>query len=556
VVFLAVHEGSSQKIALKILPERLGKDPEWVRRFEREARVCASLNHPNIVKGYGHGSIAGRLYYAMEHVEGRLVGRLIREKKRLSEAEALDIAIQMALALDEIHKAGLVHRDLKPDNIIIASDTVAKLMDLGLVKAFHGEDTALTQTGDALGTPHYMSPEQIEGKPTDIRSDIYSLGATLYHMVTGVVPFRGASAIEVVNKQLAHDLEDPKDHCPTISGPLHQAILRMMARKPEFRLGPPALLISALYQVLDGRMPVEERLMEVRTFTRAPSAAAADTAPAEEILQGLPGKDTARRVATARYLPGRFAAKPVGGVQSQHVLLRVILGTAAFAALIAVTVCVFFDLPGGSAALAPPLAVAVGLGIAGGVIGGVVLWMRRGEGRGFAVLDEPPPTFLDNLLSASDFSKMIGGKAALRMSYERYGSWHVFSAGGSPSLEVAVKRCAAGGSVRDFEVEREADEGHVARHRASDAAVAAEAGPVPSLGKASWYSFLLKAGTSRRVRGRLVCVQGDFLFRITWRERAGSSQHTSASAAPILERLRRCAATVSDRLRAHPSAAP
>lgn len=273
-VYLAKKEGQDALFALKVLPERFSSDESRVKRFEREAKVLITLSHPNLVKGYEHGKANNRWYYAMEFVKGKVLIHFIREKKRLTEREAVEIALQVALALKEIHKHGLVHRDIKPENIIIDESGTAKVMDLGLVKSSTTEMTALTQSGYAMGTLHYMSPEQLKGrKQVDIRCDIYALGATLYHMVTGRQPFEGKTMMEVMNRQLRSELEDPRAIHPELSEGLCAVIERMMALDPADRYQNPDALVRDLSGLLDGTEPDGARLAAGRSMIRRIPAA-------------------------------------------------------------------------------------------------------------------------------------------------------------------------------------------------------------------------------------------------------------------------------------------
>ncbi|HLG42116.1 MAG TPA: serine/threonine-protein kinase, partial [Planctomycetota bacterium] len=256
-VYRARKEGEEEQrvVALKVLPERFNNS-RHVARFEREAKAAIALSHPNLVKGIEHGQINGRWYYAMELIEGKVLTKLIEERGRFEEKPAIQIAIQIAGALDAIHRFGLVHRDVKPENIILSQEGIAKLMDFGLVKSTVAELTALTHSGQTIGTLHYMSPEQIQGGDVDIRSDIYSLGATLYHVVTGAKPFKGTTSMEVLRKLMEHEFVNPQVLRPELSDAFCTMVARMMARNSSDRPQTPGLLIEELSRVLDGREPV------------------------------------------------------------------------------------------------------------------------------------------------------------------------------------------------------------------------------------------------------------------------------------------------------------
>ncbi len=262
VVYLAQRQSDRAVVALKLLPQRFSEDSNAVKRFEREAKIAIALDHPNLIKGYEYGQVNDRWYFAMEYVNGKVVGRLIAEHIALEERFTIQVATQIAQALQATHEAGIVHRDIKPDNIIIGYTGVAKLMDLGLAKAIDGA-TAVTQNGFAVGTPHYMAPEQILGsKEIDVRSDIYSLGATLYHMLTGIQPFKGTNMMEIMNRQLSNELESPAALRPGLSRGTCHIIEKMMAGCAADRYPAPSELLSDLMLVLEGKEP-RTRLIDV-----------------------------------------------------------------------------------------------------------------------------------------------------------------------------------------------------------------------------------------------------------------------------------------------------
>jgi serine/threonine-protein kinase len=257
-VYLARREGAETPVALKILPQKFSEDESHVARFQREAMISIRLTHPNLVKGHEYGQAKGRWYYAMEFVQGRTVSALIKEKKVLDEKEAAGIALQVARALGEIHRHGLVHRDIKPDNVMIDAHGGARVMDLGLIKSFATEHTRLTQTGYALGTLHYMSPEQLQGSRgpgVDGRSDLFSLGAMLYHMVSGQIPFTGDSMVEIMDKQLKHELEPPRKFRPGLSDGICRVIEKLMAPDPADRYPAAAAVEDDLNLILQGKQP-------------------------------------------------------------------------------------------------------------------------------------------------------------------------------------------------------------------------------------------------------------------------------------------------------------
>jgi serine/threonine protein kinase len=229
-VFRARHLTLQRDVALKVLADRYADDESYRLRFLTEARAVARLNHRNIVQIYDFGRVGTIFFLAMELVPGLSVGDRIKRNGRFTEREAIAVVRQACSALGVAHAAGLVHRDVKPDNLILGDDGVVKLVDLGLAKSL-SDDQHLTQTGIVSGTPHYISPEQIAGlKDIDGRADIYSLGATLFHMVTGRTPFEGSSPMVVVAKHLHEEPEDPRTLVPGLGAGICVVIRRMMAR--------------------------------------------------------------------------------------------------------------------------------------------------------------------------------------------------------------------------------------------------------------------------------------------------------------------------------------
>lgn len=229
-VFRARHLTLQRDVALKVLVDRYADDESYRLRFLTEARAVARLNHRNIVQIYDFGQVEAIFFLAMELVPGLSVGDRIKLNGRFTEREAIAVVRQACSALSVAHAAGIVHRDVKPDNLILSDDGVVKLVDLGLAKSL-SDDQHLTQTGVVSGTPHYISPEQIAGlKDIDGRSDIYSLGATLFHMVTGRTPFEGSSPMVVVAKHLHEEPEDPRTLVPGLGPGICAVIRKMMAR--------------------------------------------------------------------------------------------------------------------------------------------------------------------------------------------------------------------------------------------------------------------------------------------------------------------------------------
>ena len=202
-VYLAQQLSLGRQVALKVLNAELARDPNYVRRFHHEARAAAALVHGGIVQIYEVGQDDGVHYIAQEYVAGRNLGEVIRSRGSLPPQLALDILRQVAAALHKASSEGIVHRDIKPENIMLARSGEVKVADFGLARVQgDGGGANLTQVGVTMGTPLYMSPEQIEGRELDSRSDIYSLGVTAYHMLAGEPPFTGDSPLAVAVQHL------------------------------------------------------------------------------------------------------------------------------------------------------------------------------------------------------------------------------------------------------------------------------------------------------------------------------------------------------------------
>jgi len=256
MVYKARQVAMDRTVALKVLRPSLSRDTTFVQRFLREARSAAKLNHPNIVQGIDAGHEAGYHYFVMEFVDGHTVAHRLRHGGPFDEPDALRIVRGVADALAHAERLGIVHRDIKPDNIMLTRDGTPKLADLGLAKRTDAEGT-LTLEGSAMGTPYYMSPEQARGEKTlDTRSDIYSLGATLFHMVTGTPPFAGDTAAVIVARRLTEPTPNPRVHKPDLSLAMQRLILKMMAKDPARRFGTASELVEAIDGALRGEVPV------------------------------------------------------------------------------------------------------------------------------------------------------------------------------------------------------------------------------------------------------------------------------------------------------------
>ena len=209
-------------VAIKVLKKEFKEDENFVRKFRSEAQAAAGLIHPNVVNVYDVGEDRGLYYMVMELVEGITLKEYIDKKGRLSHKETISIAIQMCTGIGVAHAANIIHRDIKPQNIIISKDGKVKVTDFGIAKA----TTSNTISSNAMGSVHYTSPEQARGGFSDQKSDIYSIGITLYEMVTGQVPFDGDSTVSVAIKHLQEEITPPSEIVPDIPYSLEQIILK------------------------------------------------------------------------------------------------------------------------------------------------------------------------------------------------------------------------------------------------------------------------------------------------------------------------------------------
>jgi Tol biopolymer transport system component len=260
VVYKAWQPSLERYVALKVLPEYFQHDPEFLARFQREARAAARLNHPNIVTIYDVGEHAGIHYIAMEYLDGgslrdRLRSTASRSLDGTGQAEAVAagslglrdaqrILAQLASALDYAHSHGLIHRDIKPANILFTSDGRAKLTDFGIARA--SDDAQLTRTGVLMGTPEYMAPEQAEGKPIDYRTDLYALGVVLYQMLVGQAPFRGTTPHATLHAVVYEPPPPPRQINPALPPAIEAVLLKALAKQPDQRFQRGAEMVAAL----------------------------------------------------------------------------------------------------------------------------------------------------------------------------------------------------------------------------------------------------------------------------------------------------------------------
>ncbi|MCK6471987.1 MAG: protein kinase [Planctomycetes bacterium] len=244
-----------REVALKLLPPELARDREFIERFLREARATAKLNHPNIIAGIDVGQADGYYYFAMEYVHGETLRCRIDREGPLHEREVAHIGAGIASALAHAHAAGLIHRDVKPDNVLLDQEGTPKLADLGLVMGYR-DDSTLTKAGNTVGTPHYIAPEQAAGDvKLDGRADMYALGCTLYHAATGYTPFDGPSSAVVMLKHLKDKMPHPQQHVPDLTDEFCAVLERMVARDRDDRFDDLNEASELLEMLSEGQVP-------------------------------------------------------------------------------------------------------------------------------------------------------------------------------------------------------------------------------------------------------------------------------------------------------------
>jgi eukaryotic-like serine/threonine-protein kinase len=231
-VYLAEDQELGRRVAIKILNDRHANDDQFVERFRREAKNAAGLSHPNIVSIYDRGEAEGTYYIAMEYLDGRSLKELIVSRGPAPIHVAIDYTRKILDALRFAHRNGIVHRDIKPHNVIVDPEGRAKVTDFGIARAGTSQ---MTEVGSIIGTAQYLSPEQAKGAPVDQTSDLYSVGIVLYELLTGKVPFSGDSPVEIAMKHISATPDPPSTLRPEVPEDLDMVVLRALAKTPEQR---------------------------------------------------------------------------------------------------------------------------------------------------------------------------------------------------------------------------------------------------------------------------------------------------------------------------------
>ncbi len=342
VVYLAYDPRVGRDIAIKLLPRNMQNQPYARERFEREARVIASLEHPAIVPVYDFGEEDGQPYIVMRYMPGgSLADALIYG--RLNLLDASHVVLRVASALDEAHAHNIIHRDLKPGNILLDNHGEVFLSDFGVFKAYAGDEASANLTQSlVMGTPAYMSPEQALGKPLTPRSDIYSLGAVLYEMLSGVPPFRGPSGVSVAMKHVSDPLPDLRPLRPDLSESCVQVVERAMAKRPEDRFASAGEMAREFARAASANAPSETQMLPLLSRYYLPPA--------------VPGKSRALASAPAAETEAYVAAANPARRQRRRSILLVLLtlsGVMVVGASAFLTRGAFFGAPASSSAPLP-----------------------------------------------------------------------------------------------------------------------------------------------------------------------------------------------------------
>ena len=322
-VYLARDLLLDRPVALKVLFAEFATDPSFVQRFRREAQAAANLSHPNIVSVYDSGESSGTYFIVMEYVEGRSLSQIIRDEGALSPDRAADITTDVAAALGFAHRNGVIHRDVKPGNVLISPIGQVKVTDFGIARAVTTQEN-LTQTGTVMGTATYFSPEQARGEQVDPRSDVYSLGVVLYEMLTGKPPFSGENPVAVAYKHVQEMPTTPRLANPSIPSSLEAITLKSIAKNPANRYPSADDLAADLRRFRDGREvmaepvlapPVGDLTTAVRTHAPAdPTRAVAAAGPATMVAsspyaaEASPRRNNAMFIVVLVVLLGLLAA--------------------------------------------------------------------------------------------------------------------------------------------------------------------------------------------------------------------------------------------------------
>src|SRR5919198_4852432 len=300
-VYLAEDQELGRRVAIKILDDRHAADDSFIERFRREAKNAAGLSHPNIVSIYDRGEAEGTYYIAMEYLAGRSLKELILSRGPTPIRIAIDYTRQTLAAIGFAHRHGIVHRDIKPHNVVVDSDGRLKVTDFGIARSGASQ---MTEVGSIIGTAQYLSPEQAKGAPVDQRSDLYSVGVVLYEMLTGTVPFTGDTPLEIAMKHLSAVPEPPSKLRPEVPHDLDLIVLRALAKDPAERYQSADEMDRDLARVAEG-LPIDPETETAATAVLAGSGVLAAAAPTS-VLQRPAETTPTRAVPPGRTPPAGY----------------------------------------------------------------------------------------------------------------------------------------------------------------------------------------------------------------------------------------------------------
>ncbi len=325
-VYLAHDIILDRNVAVKVLRGDLASDEKFVRRFQREALSASSLSHPNIVEMYDVGEDDGQYYIVMEYVDGKTLKQVLKQRGHLSITEVVDIMLQLTDGMAHAHDSYIIHRDIKPQNIMILPNGMIKITDFGVATALNS--TQLTQTNSVMGTVHYLPPEQAQGKGSTIRSDIYSMGIMMYELLSGLVPYKGDNAVEIALKHLKEPLPSIRKINPEIPQSIENVIIRATAKNPKNRYLDAREMHEDLKTALD-----DSRKDEPRYVYKYPENDLDETKKLDQELAVLQKKQEAKLKAVKEEIEEEPEEKRGGN-------LALIIVLVLFTALIVVTTVV------------------------------------------------------------------------------------------------------------------------------------------------------------------------------------------------------------------------
>jgi serine/threonine-protein kinase len=307
----------ARRVAIKVLQAQFARDPSFLIRFKREAQAAASLSHPNIVGVYDTGTEDGTHFIVMEYVEGRTLKDVIRAEGPLYPERAAEVCADVCSALIAAHARGLIHRDIKPGNVMLTPEGKVKVMDFGIARATTSE--TITQTAAVVGTAQYISPEQAQGQTVDYRSDLYSVGCCLYEMLTGTVPFTGATPVAIAYRHVREDPTPPRMLNPDVPAPLEAITLKAMSKLPDNRYQTAAEMHDDLERFRNGQPVHATPLMDAAAATQAiPRDGGADptamlgTVPADRAARYAEPEEEERRTSVGWIVVSLLALVVVG----------------------------------------------------------------------------------------------------------------------------------------------------------------------------------------------------------------------------------------------------